>query len=106
MVKYLQETQHLKFVFRGESPQVLKGWADADWGADSIARKSTGGILVRVFGNPVIWSCKKQGSVARASTYTEYIALADTVSEMLPVLGVFENLGISVSRPAPIYEDV
>ncbi|KAK7590678.1 hypothetical protein V9T40_002291 [Parthenolecanium corni] len=105
VLKYLQETSHMKLTFTGNMDQVLEGWADADWAADSVDRKSTGGILIRAFGNPVIWNCRKQSTVARASTYAEYIALADTVSELMPIIGVMKNLRVSFKGPIPIYED-
>lgn len=105
VLKYLQGTQNLKLRFDANSNQVVEGWADADWAADSIDRKSTGGILIRVFGNPVIWICRKQNSVTRASTYAEYIALADAVTELFPVVGVLKNLKVCISGPVPVYED-
>lgn len=105
VLRYLQETSHMKLTFAGNVGQALEGWADADWAADSVDRKSTGGILIRAFGNPVLWNCKKQSTVARASTYAEYIALADAVSELMPVIGVMKNLRVSFDSPIPIYED-
>ncbi|KAF2901494.1 hypothetical protein ILUMI_04691 [Ignelater luminosus] len=34
--------------------KILTGWADADWASDCTDRKSTTGILIQVFDNPVI----------------------------------------------------
>ncbi|KAK7590538.1 hypothetical protein V9T40_002151 [Parthenolecanium corni] len=105
VLKYLQETQNLKLLFDGNSNTPVEGWADADWAADAIDRKSTGGILIRVFGNPAIWICRKQNSVARASTYAEYVALADTVSELFSVVGILANLKVKINKPISIFED-
>ena len=105
VLKYLQVTKHLKMNFVANSDEILEGWADADWAADTIDRKSTGGTLIRVFGNPVVWTSRKQNSVARASTYAEFIALADTVTEVFPIKGILESLHVSIGKPVPIYED-
>lgn len=105
VLKYLQETKDLRLCFHGKTNRVIETYADADWAADSSDRKSTGGILIRVFGNPVVWSCRKQSSVTRASTYAEYVALADAVSELLPVLGVLGSLKVAPSGPALVFED-
>lgn len=49
-------------------------YVDADWAADTTDRKSTAGILVRVFGNPILWKSRKQKVVSRGSTHAEYYA--------------------------------
>lgn len=105
VLKYLQETRHLKLTYSGESTKPVEGWADADWAADTLDRKSTGGILIRTFGNPVVWICKRQKSVTRASTYAEYVALADTVSELFFIQGILNALQVSVTGPIPVFED-
>lgn len=105
MLKYLQETKTLKLVFNGNTQLPVEAWADADWAADYQDRKSTSGILIRVFGNPVVWICRKQNSVARASTYAEYVALADAISELFSIVGVLGNLQVQMSEAVPIFED-
>lgn len=41
-------------------------------GLDIVDRKSTTGIIIHVFGNPVFWKSQKQKIVSRASTHAEY----------------------------------
>lgn len=105
VLKYLQETKGLKLTFHGGGERPIDAWADADWAADTQDRKSTGGILVRIFENPVVWICKKQKSVARASTYAEYVALADAVSELFSIEGILTSLAVKVQRPIVVFED-
>lgn len=45
-------------------------------------RESTSGYVIRLFGNVIYWNSRKQKSVTKASTYGEYVALPEAVSEI------------------------
>lgn len=105
VLKYLYHTRFLKLNYNGNYDEVIDAYVDADWAADIIDRKSTTGILVRVFGNPVMWRSQKQKIVSRASTHAEFYALANCVEEVLPIKGVLCDLGVNVLNPVNVYED-
>ncbi|KAK9679200.1 hypothetical protein QE152_g40211 [Popillia japonica] len=85
--------------------EVMDAYVDADWAADTVDRKSTTGILIRIFGNTILWKSQKQKIVSRASTHAEYYALANCVEEIIPIQGILEELGITLSSPVKVYED-
>ena len=63
-------------------------------------------MVVRLFNFPIFWKVQKQKIVTRASTHAEYYALADCVSELLPIKNFLAELNLNVDSPSPIiYED-
>uniref|UniRef100_A0A2N9GUG0 Reverse transcriptase Ty1/copia-type domain-containing protein n=1 Tax=Fagus sylvatica TaxID=28930 RepID=A0A2N9GUG0_FAGSY len=57
-------------------PLSLSAYTDADWAGDPDDRRSTYGFLVYLGHNAITWSAKKQATVSRSSTESEYRALA------------------------------
>jgi len=105
VVKYLYSTRYVKMTYTKEDSDILDAYVDADWASDIVDRKSTTGVVVRVFGNPVFWKSKKQSIVSRASTHAEYYALAECVEEVLPIKGILNDIDIKIDNPIKIYED-
>ncbi|KAF2891050.1 hypothetical protein ILUMI_15123, partial [Ignelater luminosus] len=98
--------QNLKYRNRiGALLDIMDAYVDADWAADIIDRKSTTGVLIRVYGNAVLWKSQKQKIVSRASTHAKYYALADCVEKVIPIKGILTDLGVMVNPPIKIYED-
>lgn len=64
-------------IYNASFDDILDAYVDADWAGDTIDRKSTTGILIRVFGNVILWKKQKQKVVSKASTHAEYYALAN-----------------------------
>ena len=105
VLKYLYSTKSLKLVYDSEYREVIDAYVDADWASDIVDRKSTTGILLRVYGNVVFWKSQKQKIVSRASTHAEYYALAECVQETLPIRRILTELGINLTNAVKIYED-
>ncbi|PRQ44691.1 putative RNA-directed DNA polymerase [Rosa chinensis] len=60
----------------------IKAFCDADWAGEVIQKRSTTGFVVYLGLCPVSWQSKKQGSVSRSSTESEYRSLANTAAEI------------------------
>ena len=80
------------------------GYSDADWGGDPTYRKSTSGLVFKVFGNTVVWNSRKQIATATSSTEAEYISLSNTASEGIWIMKILNDLNIKVTN-LTIYED-
>ncbi|CAH2109166.1 unnamed protein product [Euphydryas editha] len=82
-LKYVYSTRELKLKYcKSNNADILDCFVDADWAGDIVDRKSTTGFFIRFFGNSISWKSKKQNSVTKSSTFAEYIALSEAVTEV------------------------
>ena len=106
ILKYLYLTKDLKMNYkRNVNCETIDSCVDANWASDNVDRKSTSGYVIKVFGNVIDWKSRKQRTVTKASTYAEYVALSEAVSELKFVVDLMKNLNIKVSYPVKIFED-
>uniref|UniRef100_A0A2N9J0D9 Integrase catalytic domain-containing protein n=1 Tax=Fagus sylvatica TaxID=28930 RepID=A0A2N9J0D9_FAGSY len=78
---------------------------DADWAGDPDDRRSTSGFLVYLGNNAITWSAKKQPTVSRSSTESEYRALAIASAETCWVRSLLQDLGIYLTDPPILWCD-
>lgn len=103
ILRYLQATQDMKLCFPRISDQVLVTYADADWANDED-RKSTSGFLIKIFGSTIIWTTRKQTTIALSSTEAEYVSLVTAAQDLLWTKTLLQELKIDPGIPV-IYED-
>ena len=57
-MRYLVGTQSYEIVYDGEKSESLIGYADSDWAADTLKRRSTTGYFAMLASGIVTWlSC-------------------------------------------------
>lgn len=107
VVIYLLHSKDLKLTYSHSSvAPTLECFVDADWAADTTDRKSVSGCAVKLFGNIVLWSSKKQSSIALSSTESEYISLSTFIHDsFFWMVEILKDFRISVKLPIVIYED-
>ena len=63
------------------------------------------GYVIYAQGGAIIWKSKKQPTAARSSAEAEYVALADTVSELMWMLMALKELGVTVDGDVSVFID-
>jgi hypothetical protein len=104
ILRYLRGTQTTALTFKPTHAQPelrIEAYSDSDWASDTNDRKSTTGYVIKLDGCTVTWCSKKQSIVSLSSTEAEYIAIADTIKEVL-----WMRLFLSELTNAPIISTV
>lgn len=107
VLKYLYRTKDLKLTYYDNAnAEILDCMVDSDYAGDNVDRKSTSGFIIRFFGNLIFWKTHKQNTVTKCSTFAEYIAMSEAVSEVLFVRNLLcESFDIKLCKPIKMYED-
>ena len=108
VLKYLYHTKDLKLTFNFTNScnnEMLDCFVDSDWASDVIDRKSTFGYLIRFYGNIIFWKTHKQHSVTKSSTFAEYVALSEAVTEIITFKELLKVFNLHANAPIKIYED-
>jgi hypothetical protein len=104
ILRYLQGTLNHGIAFT-PGPLHLSAYTDADWAADPDDRRSTSGCLVYIGSNPITWLAKKQPTISRSSTESEYRALAIASAELCWIRTLLKDLGIFLSHTPILWYD-
>ena len=81
VLRYIQGTIDLGILYNSNATPTISGYADADWGSCTETRRSMGAYIFTMAGGSITWQSKRQPTVSRSSTESEYRALSDAAQE-------------------------
>ncbi|XP_028549773.1 uncharacterized protein LOC114579442 [Dendrobium catenatum] len=84
------------------STLILRTFSDADWVADPISRKSIFGFCTFLGDTLVSWTVKKQTTVFRSSTKSEYRALTAAMANTIWIKRLLSNFSVQHGTPIDI----
>ncbi|PHT83774.1 hypothetical protein T459_12217 [Capsicum annuum] len=105
LLRYLQYTKNHGLQITSKTHPRLFVYSDADWAGDINDKNSTSGYILYLGANPIIWSSKKQRTVARFSAEAEYRAVASALAEVNWVQKLLVELHVQLPYPPIIYCD-
>ncbi|XP_020691539.1 uncharacterized protein LOC110106117 [Dendrobium catenatum] len=90
-----------------KSSMILRTFsdADADWAGDPITKKSTSSFCTFLGDTLVSWTVKKQNTVSRSSTESEYRALAAATADTIWLKHLLADFNIPHTSPVAFYCD-
>ncbi|PKU80787.1 Retrovirus-related Pol polyprotein from transposon TNT 1-94 [Dendrobium catenatum] len=88
-----------------KSNLLLHSYSDADWAGDPHTRKSISGYCSFLGQNLISWTVKKQSTVARSSTESEYRSLAALTADVIWLRRILAEFGISPDQPTDMHCD-
>ena len=104
VLRNLAGTRDRGILLRSNTTLSLHAFSDADWAGNRDDYTSTSAYIVYLGSNPVVWSSKKQKTVARSSTEAEYRSVAATAAEIQWIVSLVRELGVQSNTPV-IYCD-
>ncbi|KAK3032613.1 hypothetical protein RJ639_036573 [Escallonia herrerae] len=105
VLRYLKNSPGQGILLSSNSSLSLRAYCDADWAGCPTTRKSTTGYIVFLGSSPISWRSKKQSIVSRSTAETEYRAMATTASEIIWLLQLLSDLGVSHQNPVSLFCD-
>lgn len=110
--RYLKGTQEYELPIHSTGEKI-EAYIDASYAPNVSEKspsfdiddgKSVSGYLVRLFGDPIIWSVKKQTIMASSSTAAEIIAVHDALNDVRVLYLTMQEI-FGVNAPVTIWED-
>ena len=94
IIWYVKGTITMGISLHKNTDFTLTAYSDMDWTWCYSTRRSTGGFSTFLRKNLILWSSRKQPTVSRSSTETEYWTISETTSELILLCSFFRELGL------------
>ena len=84
---------------------VLTGWVDSDFAADSDTRRSVTGYVMALYNALISWRSCRQGGVTLSSSEAESVAASAVAQENAYLRALLSGLDRSPLGPTCVWED-
>lgn len=103
--EFIQVIPKFFLSFGSSSNNHITTFCDADWASCPLTRKSVTGYFIKLGNSVISWKSKKQSIVSRSSAEAEYRSIATTVTEVVWMIGLMNDLGIKIHKPIDVCTD-
>ena len=104
IIYYLQHSKKYGLFFSKNSTFDIQCFLDSDWGGGCPDdHRSTNGYTLYLGHNLISWVAKKQPTIARSSTESEYKSMANATTEIIWMQSLFHELGCPISTTATLW---
>ena len=105
LLRYLKLAPSTSLFISSSIDLRLTTYCDADWASCSETRRSLTGYCILLGHMLVSWKTKKHATVSCSSAEAKYRSVASTVCELLWILYILRDFGISVPLPISVWCD-
>ena len=105
MLRYLKTSPGQGLFFPSSSDLRVKAFCDVDWAGCLDTQRSITGYCIFIGDALVSWKSKKQQTVSRSSTESEYWAMASTCYEVTWLFSLLKDLHVFHPQPAALFCD-
>jgi hypothetical protein len=78
---------------------------DADWGGCHDTQRSTTGHIFMLGSSAIMWTSRRQATVASSTIEAEYVAVSEAAREAVWLRGLLDKLGVAPKDPTPLWCD-
>ncbi|KAJ0536362.1 putative RNA-directed DNA polymerase [Helianthus annuus] len=105
LLRYLKLSPGKGLLFKRSNNFDLSCFADSDWAKCVDTRRSVTGFCIFLGENLVSWKSKKQSTVSRSTVEAEYRAMCSATCELVWIVNVLSELGVSYKLPIQVFCD-
>jgi hypothetical protein len=105
ILRYIKSTISHTFCISKNSTKHLTAYSDSNWASCPDDRRSTSEYCVLLGKNILSWSSKKQPTVSRSSTESEYKVIENTAAELTWIQTLLRELDVISPKPPILYCD-
>ena len=105
ILRYVKQCTQLGIKIHKSGSTLVSAFSDADWAGSVDDRKSTGGFAVFLGSNLISWSSRKQNTVSRLSTESEYKAVTNATAELMWMQTLLKELNVKSPQAARLWCD-
>ena len=92
VLQYLKYTMNYALIYQSCECNSIDVFCDADYANDKSDSKSINGVCIRLFGNLIGWSSRKQSSVSQSTCESEICAIVDGINESIYIRNFLDEV--------------
>jgi hypothetical protein len=95
ILRYVKKTSDFGLFYQSTIVLTVQGFTDADWASCPETCRSISGYCFTMAGSTLTWQSKRQLTVAKSSTESEYVSLSTGTSKAVWLGRLLAELGLA-----------